>query len=208
VRLLLLLVCLPAVALAQGSGGDPRDRLDAPGSPTDRYLEPAELREALHGATQEFFLCFRRHLGIGREPGEISVEFAIDRDGVPQQVRLQGPASTPDPLRDCLVAVTEGIRFDDHDGDPVEAAYPLVFVTDSQGARVLPYPVVFVRPRPVRLPLLLLPPDISRGEVLMLERILVSEDEAPTPEELVPSPPAATPEPAPPKDSSPEAPAD
>jgi len=212
VLLLLLPLLLPVHAFAQGTGGDPRDRLDAPGSPTDRYLHPAELRVGLHGATESFFLCFRRHLGIGREPGEISTTFTVAVDGKPTAVRIDGPDDTPQPLEACLIAATEAIEFDDHDGDPVEASYPLVFVTDSKGARVLPYPVVFVRPRPVRLPLLLLPPDVTRGEILMLERILVNEDEVPDEDELLapgPEPtPELAPEPAPEPAPAPVAPAE
>jgi len=101
-------------------------------------------------------------------------------------------------------AAVQSLDFGEHDGDPVEASYPLVYQVDRRGARVLPYPVVFTRPRAVRLPLLLLPADITAGEVRLLERVL-TEDEPPSESGEVPpgSTPTQEPEPANPGASQP-----
>ena len=175
--LLLLLFVLPGVALAQGPAGDPRDNLDATGTPTDRYLDAGELREVLHAANEEFYGCYRKHVRGTKEAGEVAVVFTVERSGAVSEARAELERA-PEALGPCLVEVLRGLEFDDHDGDPVIVSYPLVYQVDRQGARVLPYPVVFTKPRPVRLPLLVLPVDLSPGELRMLERILVDDDAA------------------------------
>ncbi len=191
--LLLALLFLPSVAAAQGLGGRVSDRLDSQGSPTDRYLESAEVRAVIHAANDAFFQCFRRAARSRGGVGDASVEFTIERTGATSGARAELGTDLPG-LGDCLEQAVAGLTFDDHDGDPVEVAYPTVYVVDRKGARVLDYPVVFTRPRPVRLPLLLLPPDVTHGEVLLLERLLTHDEPAPSPDATpapAPSPPPA-----------------
>lgn len=201
-RAVILVLCLlPGLAAAQGLGGRQTDRLDAPGSPTDRYLEATEIREVLHAANDAFFQCFRRASGSRGGVGDASVEFTIERSGATIRGRADLGTALPG-LKDCLEAAVAALVFDEHDGDPVEVAYPTVYVVDRKGARVLDYPVVFTRPRPVRLPLLLLPPNITHGEVLLLERLLTSDEPAPEADpsllESAPGAPSSPPpEPAP-----------
>jgi hypothetical protein len=66
-------------------------------------------------------------------------------------------------------------------------SYPLVYEVDTRGARILPYPIVFTKPRPIRLPLLTLPLDTTPGEMKMLE-IIFTRDAPPKVE--VPAEPA------------------
>ena len=176
-------ILLPSLAAAQGVGGAPRDRLSWPGSPTDRYLEPDEVRAVLHEATDAFYECFNAHVRGGVDVGETSVTLTVARDGSPTAVSIEGGLGVR-AVPPCLKDVSEGLQFGDHDGDPLEISYPIVYQVDARrGARILPYPVVFTRPRPIRLPLLSLPIDFSAGEVRMLEKIftedLPSEDSAP-----------------------------
>lgn len=174
---LLWLLSVPALAVAQGPAGDPRDNLDATGTPTDRYLDAGELREVLHAANEEFYGCYRQHVRGTKEAGEVAVVFTVERSGAVSEARAELDRA-PEALGPCLVDVLRGLEFDDHDGDPVIVSYPLVYQVDRQGARVLPYPVVFTKPRPVRLPLLVLPVDLTPGELRMLERVLVDDDAA------------------------------
>ncbi len=164
---------LPTSALAQGMGGDPHDRLDWPGSPTDRYLTSDEVRDRLHEATEGFFGCFRESLRSKPE-GAAAVEFTIDGEGKAGSI-LVDRGKAPESLEPCIQRVVAGIEFGGHDGDPLEVSYPLVYEVDTGGARVLPYPIVFTRPRPIRLPLLGLPLDVSAGELRMLELILTKD---------------------------------
>lgn len=175
---LLALVLWAPSAFAQGPAGDPRDNLDHPGTPTDRYLDAGELRDVLHLANDSFYGCYRKHVRGTKEAGEVAVRFTVQRDGTVTDgvAEMDG---APESLGPCLVDVVEGLTFDPHDGDPVVVSYPLVYQVDRKGARVLPYPVVFTKPRAVRLPLLFLPPDISPGEVRMLERVLVDPEGTP-----------------------------
>jgi hypothetical protein len=176
--LVVLLAAAPIAAEAQGLGGRVSDRLDAPGSPTDRYLDSTEVRTTLHEANESFFMCFRRASGSRAGVGDASVEFIIERTGATSHGKADLGTELPG-LKDCLEEAVGALVFDDHDGDPIEVAYPTVYVVDRKGARVLDYPVVFTRPRPVRLPLLLLPPNITHGEVLLLERILTHDEPPP-----------------------------
>lgn len=172
-----LWVCLaallvPGLASAQGPAGDPRDNLNHPGTPTDRYLDAGEIRDLLHGANDRFYACYREHVRGTKEAGDVAVSFSVAGSGeVTDAVAELGGA--PDALGPCLVKVLGDLEFAGHDGDPVAVSYPLVYQVDRRGARVLPYPVVFTKPRPVRLPLLVLPASLEPGELRMLERILV-----------------------------------
>lgn len=199
--LALLFAALPLLlagpARAQG-GGQPTDRLDWPGSPTDRYLDAREVRTVLHAASDAFFDCFRRH-ARGADASDVGITFTIGRDGLATGFVAE-LGNAPPALGTCLEGATGALVFGEHDGDPFEVSYPLVYHVDARGARVLPYPVVFTRPKPVRLPLLGLPADFTAGEIRMLELILTDETglaqglpEAPDPtpvEAADPEPPA------------------
>lgn len=169
---------LPALASA-GTGGAPSDRLDWPGTPTDRYLDAGEVRAVLHGASDGFFACFRQHASMGAGGGEVGVGFTIGQDGRATAIAPEIAQAAP-ALGECIAAVVAAMSFGEHDGDPFEVSYPLVYEVDARGARILPYPIVFYRPRQVRLPLLELPADSSPGEVRMLELILTDETSAST----------------------------
>ena len=173
----LLALGVGAGAAWAGPAGDPKDRLNHPGSPTDRYLEPGEIRDVLHGATDAFYSCFRSEARGTRDVGDVAVTFTVGRAGSVEVVTAEVGAA-PESLGPCLEAVVSALVFTGHDGDPVEVSYPLVYQVDQRGARVLPYPVVFTKPRAVRLPLLMLPLDIALGELTMLERILIAPADA------------------------------
>lgn len=159
-RWLSLLGIAGTPAFAAGPGGDVHDRLDATGSMTDRYLSPEEVRAVLHAHNDAFFQCFRANLRGGVDPGETGVTFVIGRDGKAVSIVLDS-AHGPPALGSCVQTALSAIPFPDHDGEPMEVAYPLVWQVDREGARLLLYPIVFTRARPVRIPLVLLPPDVS-----------------------------------------------
>jgi len=172
-----LALCLSplASAVAAGPAGSPTDHLDSPGSPTDRYLDTRELLSVLHAANDRFYTCFRTHLRGGGEPGDVVVTFTVGRAGRASAVEVE-VASGFRSLGGCLEGVVKSLEFGEHDGDPMPASYPLVYQVDRQGARVVPYPTVFVRPSTLRLPLLALPPDLGLGELRMLELVLFEEE--------------------------------
>ncbi len=169
---LLVALLLASPAWAQ-MGGQPTDRLDWPGTPTDRYLDAEEVRSVLHSASEPFFDCFVA-FARGADASDVGITFTIGRDGLATGFVAELGEAPPE-LGPCLEQITTELEFGDHDGDPFEVSYPLVYHVDKRGARILPYPVVFTRPRPVRLPLLGLPPDLSPGEIKMLELILTDE---------------------------------
>ncbi len=199
-RLVLLLLLAAQPALAQGVGGRPSDRLDAAGSPTDRYLDSEEVRGVLHAANESFFLCFREHARDRSGAGDVALTLTVTREGRPTAIDVEIGQSKP-ALKPCLEAAGAALDFGEHDGDPLEISYPLVFVVDRQGMRILDYPVVFTRPRPVRLPLFELPLDLTHAEVLLLERVLTVDAPLPEAKEPAqtddPTEPAAEPAPEP-----------
>lgn len=162
--ILALVLCLAPLAAA-GS-----DKLGHTGERTDRYLTVGEARDVLHRATKFFLDCHVVHLGA-REPGEVTLSLEVNREGDPEEVFVEIDPSLGE-LRQCLVEVAEGLSFQDHDGDPLAVAYPLVFVRDDRGSRVVLYPIVFTRPRPRNFLLLHLPPTLDPEERALLETVL------------------------------------
>jgi len=163
-RALIVAICLTPVGAAAS------DKLAHTGERTDRYLEVGEARDVLHRATKFFLDCFVIHLGAN-EPGEVTLSLEVTREGDPEEVFVEIDPELGD-LRQCLVGVAEGLEFQDHDGDPMEVAYPLVFVRDDQGSRVVLYPIVFVRPRPRDFVLIHLPPTLTPEQREQLRRAL------------------------------------
>lgn len=151
-------------------GAAASDKLGHSGERTDRYLEVGEVRDVLHRATKFFLDCYVVHLGA-QEPGEVTLSLEVTREGDPEEVFIELDPELGD-LRQCLVGVAEGLKFQDHDGDPMEVAYPLVFVRDDQGSRVVLYPIVFVRPRPRDFLLIHLPPTLTPTQRELLSRAL------------------------------------
>jgi len=150
-----------------------RDSLDSSGEGTDRYLAPDEVRAALHSATGELSSCFNPLQVSDGGRVDASVTFSVGRSGAAGDIRVSlanAPASNDlAGVESCLVGVVERLSLDDHDGDPLEVLYPLVYVVDGLDGRVLPYPVVLTKSQPVRLPLLELPADLSSTELRSLE---------------------------------------
>jgi hypothetical protein len=168
-RMGLVLLALALLAPLAGPAAA-SDKLSHTGERTDRYLTVGEVRDVLHRSTKFFLDCFVVHLGAN-EPGEVNLSLEVTRAGDPEEIFVEiDPAL--EGLRQCLVGVTEKMTFDDHDGDPMEVAYPLVFVRDDQGSRVIPYPIVFVRPRPRDFLLLHLPPTLTPEQRESLTRAL------------------------------------
>lgn len=159
--LLALALCTPAAA---------SDKLGRSGERTDRYLTVGEVRDVLHRSTKFFLDCYVVHLGA-KEAGEVTLSLEVTRAGDPEEVFVEMDPSLED-LRQCLVGVAEKMSFDEHDGDPMQVAYPLVFVRDDQGSRVVPYPIVFVRPRPRDFLLLHVPPTLTPEQREKLSRVL------------------------------------
>jgi hypothetical protein len=158
------------------------DRLDSSGEATDRYLSPDELRLVLHAATDDLTECFVASGGLSAASLDAALTFVISRSGETQDVQVTLGRNEAE-LRSCLGMVVEGLSFDDHDGDPLEVSYPLVFVADEPSGKLLPYPVVFTKTQPIRLPLLELPPDLSSAELLLLEWLFTEKVPAPVPPE-------------------------
>jgi hypothetical protein len=170
VRRLGLLLFALAFATPIAAPASASDKLGHAGERTDRYLTVGEARDVLHRSTKFFLDCYIVHLGA-REAGEVTLSLEVTREGDPEEVFVEIDPELDD-LRQCLVGVAEKMTFDEHDGDPMEVAYPLVFVRDDQGSRVILYPIVFVRPRPRDFLLMHLPPTLTPAQRENLARAL------------------------------------
>jgi hypothetical protein len=145
-RARLLVVVAVAVALAVAPPSWAASRLGLTGTLTDRYLTVSEVRDELHGSNDRLQECFLEHVAAVM-PGEMTLSFVVRRDGHTEEVFVE-VAESFEELRICVVEHVGKVRFQEHDGDPLEVAYPLVFHRDENGSRLVKYPIVFVRPRP------------------------------------------------------------
>jgi len=146
--------------------------LGEPGSLSDRYLTPVEVRDILHDANGTFDSCLQETVATDL-PGEVTLTFAIGADGLPKEILLElETVEGFDRLSDCILAAVNEFEFPAHDGDTLEIAYPIVFVNDQKGKRTIPYPIVFVKPRERTLLLLNIPPSLSVQERERLQKLL------------------------------------
>jgi len=164
-----LALALAAAAPARAQYTPPT-YLAEPGSLTDRYLSVGEVRDELHGATARFQACFLEHSGPA-SPGDVNLLMKIGRDGFPYDVQVEIPEEAT-LLQQCLVDIAAAMTFPAHDGDPLNLAYPLVFVRDDRGSRLVPYPIVFVKERPREFLLIPLPLTMTPEERSELQRLL------------------------------------
>lgn len=148
----------------------PPTYLAEPGSLTDRYLTPGEARDVLHGATSAFEACFLEQGGIAGG-GDVTLRLTVNSDGRPEGIEVEAGEGQGS-LQGCLEQVAGGLSFPAHDGDPLALAYPLVFVRDDRGSRLVPYPIVFVKPRERAFLLLPMPLTLTLEEREALERLL------------------------------------
>ena len=169
-----LLLC-PAPLAADGAPGSTRDRLDWPGTATDRYLDGEEVVVVLHAAAEAFGACAAAEVldGEGAEP--LLLSFGVDPRGRAVGAQLDGPG-VASAATDCLLSVLGGLEFGDHDGLPGRYSYPLVLQRHEDVVRNLPYPVVLVAEVELRLPLLTLPLDINSQDVASIEASLAPKE--------------------------------
>ncbi len=156
------ILCLLTLGPVAGAAAQGASVLEESGTLTDRYLTVGEVRDVLHGANRGFHDCFLEHSGL-REPGDVTLRFQVGRDGLPVEEQVE-IGEEFEPLRECLLGVASALEYDAHDGDPLEVAYPIVFVRDDRGPRTVPYPIVFVRPRARSFLWLHVPPALDPTE--------------------------------------------
>jgi hypothetical protein len=167
----LLVVLVLVAAVPAWAQYKPPTYLAEPGSRTDRYLTAGEARDVLHGGTAQFEACFLEHTGISKTPGDVNLMMTVGWDGRPADVQLEIEEGW-EPLRGCLDETASSLVFPAHDGDPLNLAYPLVFIRDDRGSRLVPYPIVFVRQRERAFLLLPLPLSLTPEERAELGRLL------------------------------------
>lgn len=154
-------VLLPAEpSAADGLRGTARDRLDWPGSATDRYLDGEEVVAVLHGASAAFAAC-ASGTAVPALPAEpVWLDFGVDPQGRAASAEVRRSVR-PEGLDLCLLSALAKLDFGDHDGTPGRYSYPVVLRRDGEGVRNLPYPIVLVVEEALQLPLLTLPLDLS-----------------------------------------------
>jgi len=149
---------------AEGTRGSGKDRLDWPGSTTDRYLDAEEISAALAEATDEFAACASPEGVEALDGSPLWLTFSIDPQGRPQPQGVS-EQDTVSPLYQCLLTTLKTVTFSDHDGVPGLYSYPIVFFVEEGAVQHAPYPVVLFEVPALRLPLLTLPPDLSQDDL-------------------------------------------
>ena len=161
-----LIAGLVALALArdlgaEGMRGSAKDRLDWPGSATDRYLDGDEVAAVLGAAAQQFSDCATLpELAAPQAQSPNWLHFGIDSLGSVAGAQVVNDAS-PEALRECLLAALQSVAFPDHDGALIRYSYPVVLVAEAGAVRNIAYPVVLFDQPAIVLPLLSLPPDLA-----------------------------------------------
>ncbi len=163
-----LLVLMAVSTAANGLRGSVADRLDWPGSATDRYLDGDEVAAVLHAAAAKISACASGNalplssaeptwLVFGVGPQGRAMAAATRREGEPNGLEL------------CLLSVLSELDFGEHDGPPGSYSYPVVLHATGDAVRNLPYPMVLSEERPLRLPLLSVPLDLPAAELDRIE---------------------------------------
>tara|TARA_Y100001968_G_scaffold324801_1_gene364871 strand:+ start:2788 stop:3330 length:543 start_codon:yes stop_codon:yes gene_type:complete len=168
----------------EGLRGSAKDRLDWPGSPTDRYLDVHEVAGVLELLAADFAACITREHAARFTAEPLWIAFSVSAEGASQAAQLVGQGATVDGpgLRDhqlppavatCFLELLTQQRFPDHDGPALRYSYPLVFMLEQERVRNLPYPLVFASPpQHPPLPLLSLPLSLSSAQRRQLEATL------------------------------------
>jgi len=172
-----LLVGMSVFGLLVSTPGWAQDadaRLDLPGSPTDRILTAPEIKAHLTAQLEELSACFRSTLA-GHDPGDLTLAFRVMRNGQADSISIDG-IDLPAKLTSCITTAIQQTPFPSHDGDPVDAAWPLIWISDIEGARLEPYPVVWIRQRPAPLPFIVWPTGFGLEPVLSIEAVLYGRE--------------------------------
>jgi hypothetical protein len=149
---------------AEGMRGSSKDRLDWPGSTTDRYLDGDEVAAVLGDATDQFAGCASLDEITALEGAPLWLKFSIDPQGRPE-AQLPVETDTASPLYSCLLVALKALKFPEHDGAPGLYSYPIVLLIEEGVVRHVPYPVVLFEESVLSLPLLTLPPDLSQDDL-------------------------------------------
>lgn len=148
---------LLAPALAANPG-----EADAVG--TGRYLERSEVHRRLLDQLDVVAACYE-HTTEARartELGDVFVQFAIQPDGTVRDATVKESKSGLPELDACIVEKVGQLVFRAHDEDRVDVGFPFIWLD----AQLQPYPMVYVKDRPLDPLFLFLPSDAALIEAL------------------------------------------
>lgn len=122
----------------------------------DLYLKTPEIHALMMEQLEPFKECYAYSSAAGRVTvGEVFVNFTIAPDGKAQGAYIHASKSGLEDLDACLVDKANTLTFRAHDEEPIAVGYPFVFMDAS----LQPYPMIFVKERPIELLWLRLPAD-------------------------------------------------
>lgn len=120
------------------------------------YLKTPEIHSMMMDQLERFEQCYAYSSAAGRVTvGEVFVNFTIASDGKAQGAYIHVSKSGLEDLDACLLDQANTLEFRAHDEEPLEVGYPFVFMD----AAMQPYPMIFVKERPIELLWLRLPAD-------------------------------------------------
>jgi hypothetical protein len=157
-----LLVLAMGLLLSQSAGTRGSVATDA--AELDLYLKTPEIHALMMEQLERFEQCYAYSSAAGRVTvGEVFVNFTIASDGKAQGAYIHASKSGLEDLDACLLDQANTLEFRAHDEEPVEVGYPFVFMD----AVLQPYPMIFVKERPIELLWLRLPADPELQQALL-----------------------------------------
>jgi hypothetical protein len=157
-----LLLLAFELVFAQGLGTRGSVATDA--EELELYLSTPEIHAMMMEQIPRFEQCYAYSSAAGRVTvGEVFVNFTIASDGKAQGAYIHATKSGLEDLDACLLDQANTLEFRAHDEEPLEVGYPFVFMD----AVMQPYPMIFVKERPIELLWLRLPADPALHQALL-----------------------------------------
>lgn len=133
-------------------------------APTGRYLTAPEIHAAVLEQLHVFASCYEHSVEARArtELGDVYVTWVIRPDGTVTDARIHETKSGLPDLDQCLVEKARTLSFREHDEPGVEVGYPMVWLD----ATLQPFPMVYVRERPLELLFFYLPEEPEFVDIL------------------------------------------
>lgn len=145
-----------ALGLVFSQGMGTRGTVATDAAELDLYLKTPEIHSLMMEQLERFEQCYAYSSAAGRVTvGEVFVNFTIAPDGKAQGAYIHASKSGLEDLDGCLLEQANTLAFRAHHEEPLQVGYPFVFMD----AVLQPYPMIFVKERPIELLWLRLPPD-------------------------------------------------
>ncbi|HJN73622.1 MAG TPA: TonB family protein [Myxococcota bacterium] len=133
-------------------------------APTGRYLSPVEIHGLVIEQLEVLGSCYE-HSAEARartELGDVYLTWVIRPDGSVTDARIHESSSGLPELDACLLEAAGRLHFRAHDEPGIDVGYPMVWLD----ATLQPFPMVYVKERPLDLLFFYLPEEPVYVDIL------------------------------------------